>query len=198
MLSKVPARMAGIDCGLILSSSPSRAGVEGCPDARAYAQRIRIETPPVSWLGGLSRQRRNSSAAFPSPHRIGKDSMTGSVARTDNLLRLTVARRRRHFTVFPCAESRVIVDGALCWTERRLRKSEALSRGRRTKLLSDSLAESRADVLRAVFRLREAPRKHRRAGRARKPRQARPRASTCPCAAARCGRKIPPRDSARG
>src|SRR5208282_6879395 len=28
------------------------------------------------------------------------------------LLRLTVARRRRLFTVFPCAESPVIVDGA--------------------------------------------------------------------------------------
>jgi hypothetical protein len=33
--------------------------------------------------------------------------------RAPKLLRLTVARRRRIFTVFPCAESRVIVDGSL-------------------------------------------------------------------------------------
>jgi hypothetical protein len=30
-----------------LSSSPSRAGVEGCPDTHASV-RTRIETPPVS------------------------------------------------------------------------------------------------------------------------------------------------------
>jgi hypothetical protein len=31
--------------------------------------------------------------------------------RVPKILRLTVARRRRLFTVFPCAESLVIVDG---------------------------------------------------------------------------------------
>src|ERR1700730_10449153 len=102
--------------------------------------------------------------------------MTRSVARAENLLRLTVARRRRFFTVFPCAESRVIVDGALCWRERRLRKLKVLSRSLRTNLLSEPLAKSRADALRGAFRLRVAPRKHPRAGRARKPRRACPRA----------------------
>src|ERR1700722_4039704 len=38
-------------------SSPSRAGVEGCPDTHSLFERLRvqIETPPVSWLGGSPR-----------------------------------------------------------------------------------------------------------------------------------------------
>jgi hypothetical protein len=40
------------------------------------------------------------------------DSLLPTVVRAENF-RLTVARRRRFFTVFPCAESLVIVDGAV-------------------------------------------------------------------------------------
>jgi len=41
-----------------------------------------------------------------------RDSSLQTVVRAENF-RLTVARRRRFFTVFPCAESRVIVYGAV-------------------------------------------------------------------------------------
>jgi hypothetical protein len=54
-------------------------------------------------------------AAFPSftPNRwysLPRFVASDSGARR-KILRLTVARRRRLFTVFPCAESPVIVDG---------------------------------------------------------------------------------------
>src|SRR5580658_10186556 len=68
----------------MVSSSPSRAGVEGCPETHAPAVRIRIETPPVSWLGGRSRKIRDCGAAFPSRRRIREDSANGSVARAEN------------------------------------------------------------------------------------------------------------------
>jgi hypothetical protein len=41
-----------------------------------------------------------------------RDSSLQTVVRAENF-RLTVARRRRFFTVFPCAESLVIVDGVV-------------------------------------------------------------------------------------
>jgi hypothetical protein len=74
----------------------------------------------VSWLGGLfgiiELAEDAATSARPS-HRepriaIACNSKPTTVARAENS-RLTVARRRRLFTVFPCAESRVIVDGAL-------------------------------------------------------------------------------------
>ena len=88
-----------------------------CPTTAATGTRFRIETPQVSWLGDslrlLSRCRksnRSSGAAFPLRPE-SRDSERRTVARAENF-RLTVARRRRLFTVFPCAESLVIVDGA--------------------------------------------------------------------------------------
>jgi hypothetical protein len=69
-----------------------------------------IETRPVSWLGGIPKNR-DSGAAFPPRVRASVARIRDSDARL-LLHRLTVARRRRLFTVFPCAESRVIVDGA--------------------------------------------------------------------------------------
>ena len=83
---------------------------------RGQRVRIRIETPPVSWLGGIApkfqglldewKQQRD----LPIPAANLGDSLRETVARAENF-RLTVARRRRLFTVFPCAESPVIVDG---------------------------------------------------------------------------------------
>src|SRR6202795_1797539 len=114
-----PAAMAGIPRSLMITSSPSRAGVEGCPDAPTplACVRIRIETPPVSWLGGPAPLRSGPIPAkpgqqggLPVPATDLDDSLRGTVARAENF-RLTVARRRRLFTVFPCAESPVIVDG---------------------------------------------------------------------------------------
>jgi|HubBroStandDraft_4_1064222.scaffolds.fasta_scaffold36156_2 hypothetical protein len=49
---------------------------------------------------------------FHSESRVRCDSALQTVVRAENF-RLTVARRRRSFTVFPCAESLVIVDGAV-------------------------------------------------------------------------------------
>jgi hypothetical protein len=78
----------------------------------------RLRFRSVSWLGGLSNliepssMTLNISAAFPSQVEIAipHDSKRTTVTRAENV-RLTVARRRRFFTVFPCAESPVIVDG---------------------------------------------------------------------------------------
>jgi len=74
--------------------------------------RFRIEAPQVSWLGdslrSLSHFRKSnqsSGAAFPFRPE-SRDSQLGTVARAENF-RLTVARRRRLSTVFPCAESLV-------------------------------------------------------------------------------------------
>src|SRR5579862_3287238 len=52
---------------------------------RACGVHFRIETPPVSWLGELSRYIRDPSAAFPSRHRISIDSLAGPVARAEKL-----------------------------------------------------------------------------------------------------------------
>jgi len=81
------------------------------------AARFWIEAPQVSWLGDSLRllshfreSNQSSSAAFPLRPE-SHDSELRTVARAENF-RLTVARRRRLCTVFPCAESLVIVDGA--------------------------------------------------------------------------------------
>ena len=85
--------------------------------------RIRIETPPVSWLGGLPQFHRTTLLTMKSRQQRGlpifhsvspasRDSELQTVVRAEKF-RLTVARRRRFFTVFPCAESLVIVDGAV-------------------------------------------------------------------------------------
>jgi hypothetical protein len=58
-----------------------------------------------------SRQQRGLPI-FHSESRVRCDSALQTVVRAENF-RLTVARRRRSFTVFPCAESLVIVDGAV-------------------------------------------------------------------------------------
>jgi hypothetical protein len=88
-----------------------------CPARHGSSIRFRIEAPQVSWLGeslrSLSRCRksnRSCGAAFPLRPE-SRDSELRTVARAENF-RLTVARRRRLLTVFPCAESLVIVDGA--------------------------------------------------------------------------------------
>ena len=51
---------------LILSSTPSRAGVRrwSCTNRACVREPIRMRTPPVSWLGG-----KRSSGAFPSVQR---------------------------------------------------------------------------------------------------------------------------------
>src|SRR5271169_6844933 len=76
---------------------------------RIRTRRIRgLQTPPVSWLGGLER------AAFPPgwPFRrqTKKDPAGQWLARVWR--RLTVARRRRFHTVFPNAE----FAGGCGWT----------------------------------------------------------------------------------
>jgi hypothetical protein len=61
--------------------------------------------------------------------------------------RLTVARRRRFFTVFPCAESLVIVDGAVKFHARRLLQKNQwlprkITRGRPLERISTSSGAS--------------------------------------------------------
>ncbi len=58
-----------------------------------------------------SRQQRGLPIIH-SESRACCDSLLQTVVRAEKF-RLTVARRRRSFTVFPCAESLVIVDGAV-------------------------------------------------------------------------------------
>jgi hypothetical protein len=79
-----------------------------------------IETPPVSWLGGsLTVRCKNATnlehqRGLPILDRITRtsnDSRPKTVACAEEI-RLTVARRRRLCTVFPCAEFRVIVNDA--------------------------------------------------------------------------------------
>jgi len=66
------------------------------------AAAFRIEAPSVSWLGGIS------GAAFPSRSQLSRiESQPTKQWSAPNNSRLTVARRRRLFTVFPCTESRV-------------------------------------------------------------------------------------------
>jgi hypothetical protein len=57
-----------------------------------------------------SRQQRGLPIFHPKSPGL-RDSEFQTVVRAEKF-RLTVARRRRFFTVFPCAESLVIVDGA--------------------------------------------------------------------------------------
>src|SRR6266699_7254179 len=76
----------------ILSSAPSRAGVEGCPMRQIGIARLR--TSPVSWLGGSSGPfesgpLRGLPAASPSEGATGRSGLR------IHLIRLTVARRRR-------------------------------------------------------------------------------------------------------
>jgi hypothetical protein len=80
----------------------------------------RLRFRSVSWLGGLFGIIELVEDAVTSARPSHRESRTAiacsskptTVARAENF-RLTVARRRRLFTVFPCAESRVIVDGAM-------------------------------------------------------------------------------------
>jgi hypothetical protein len=58
-----------------------------------------------------SRQQRGLPI-FHSESLAFRVSSLQTVVRAEKF-RLTVARRRRFFTVFPCAESLVIVDGAV-------------------------------------------------------------------------------------
>ena len=76
---------------------------------RACEPGLRLRRSPG--LSGKARfARAGLSAAFPSCIELDS-SLPRTVAYAEKF-RLTVARRRRLFTVFPCAESRVIVDGA--------------------------------------------------------------------------------------
>ena len=52
------------------------------------------------------------TAARPSQRAANRDPFAGRQWHAPEYFRLTVARRRRIFTVFPYAESQVIVDGA--------------------------------------------------------------------------------------
>jgi hypothetical protein len=56
--------------------------------------------------------RQRGLPIFHSESRACSDSLPQTVVRAEKI-RLTVARRRRFFTVFPCAESLVIVDDAV-------------------------------------------------------------------------------------
>jgi hypothetical protein len=156
-------------------------------------------------------------------HRGSKtsDSLLETVARA-RTFRLTVARRRRLFTVFPCTESRVIVDGEPNFLARRLllrstnsqvAQAEILTfrtpllfhRGEESavafvlhqSLLTDSTgcpAKSRAASRWLSTRPPTALRTLPRAARYRRLPRAFPRAGTFPCEAARRGRKTPRRD----
>ncbi len=112
--------------------------------------RFRIEAPQVSWLGDSLRlpsrcrkSNRSSDAAFPLRPE-SRDSERRTVARAENF-RLTVARRRRLLTVFPCAESLVIVDGAANHSAPRkaTRASALLARPNKKSHESDFNADSR-------------------------------------------------------
>ena len=71
---------------------PFRAGGKGCPRVRDRFRLSRLRTPSVSWLGGTAPR------GLPAP-------AFRTVARAE-LLRLTVARRRRACTVFPARSLR--------------------------------------------------------------------------------------------
>jgi len=76
----------------ILSSAPSRAGVEGCPVRRKCIARLR--TSPVSWLGGSSGPlNEDRCGAFPAGSP--SEGATGRSGLRNKLNPLTVARRRR-------------------------------------------------------------------------------------------------------
>jgi len=72
-----------------------------------------LQTSPVSWLGGYGlagrADRKKIRCAFQ--HRLAAfPKRYASVARERNI-RLTVARRRRSFTVFPSTKSALMVEG---------------------------------------------------------------------------------------
>jgi len=58
-----------------------------------------METPPVSWLGGILLGR-------PSRRGVASSDEAPKQWRAPDFFRLTVAQRRRLHTVFPCTESR--------------------------------------------------------------------------------------------
>jgi hypothetical protein len=67
------------------SLSPSRAGVEGCPNAHANCMPTGVETPSVSWLGRFHPCTTGAAAAFPFPQQRISDSLLETVARAENL-----------------------------------------------------------------------------------------------------------------
>jgi hypothetical protein len=60
------------------SSSPSRAGVEGCPETSTPSGRFRIETPPVSWLGSGPLLRPQRGLPNSPPNRAIRRLISGS------------------------------------------------------------------------------------------------------------------------
>jgi|SRR5579863_9025854 len=60
----------------------------------------------------MKSRRQRGLPILHSESRTSCDSSLQTVVRAEKS-RLTVARRRRFFTVFPCAESLVIVDDAV-------------------------------------------------------------------------------------
>src|SRR5260370_10163866 len=74
------------------SAVPWRGGGVGCPRGRDRFRLSRLRTPSVFWLGGTAPR------GLPGP-------AYRAVARAE-LLRLTVARRRRVCTVFPARSQR--------------------------------------------------------------------------------------------
>ena len=97
-------------------------GCDPSPNQRARSFALRILTKIEIPLGFLAQRL---CLARPS-HRSPELQLTAiqSVRQwlAPKILRFTVARRRRIFTVFPCAESRLIVDGPASSASRRLRK----------------------------------------------------------------------------
>ena len=97
----------------ILSSAPSRAGVEGWPGAGK--DRSGLQTSPVSWLGGSSAPIdcyyfmgpvRGLPVALPFVAGANLERGSRAVSNAPQwprqyLFRLTVARRRRLFHVRP-------------------------------------------------------------------------------------------------
>src|SRR5713101_6862182 len=62
-----------------VSSSPSRAGVEGCPEnPGAFPRLFGLRTPPVSWLGGTTK-RHGLPAPTPAPYGTGWNSGLRSI-----------------------------------------------------------------------------------------------------------------------
>jgi hypothetical protein len=95
------------------SSSPSRAGVEGCPQARRQGTLplcFRIETPPVSWLGRRPSEK-GLRLGLPIPESNREDLLPGQWLAPKNFSALQSRGGDGFSPSSRCAESPVIVDG---------------------------------------------------------------------------------------
>src|ERR1700722_5479985 len=148
---------------------------------------------------------------LPESPRVSR-FVAQTVASPEKKCRLTVARRRRLFTVFPCAEFRVIVNGVAnlfaraafrsgnataLHFQRIFRRSEAHRSSPESKNLMSCRPESLAAGRSPAFPLLAVPQKPAAIIRARTLPPASPCANTFRCASTQFGPKIPPPDSIR-